>query len=90
MCGAVCRMDKIKIILILIAVILGSLAILATISFIYSAFQYLLLFGFLCLAGFIGIRLLIKKSPPQIDALDSQRESKKVEHTLEEYRRQLK
>ncbi len=84
------RMDKIKTILILLAVIIGSLAVLGTIGFIYSLLQYVLLIGVLCLAGYIGVRLLTNKRPKEIESSNPERQLKKAERTLEEYKRRLK
>ena len=83
-------MDKIKTILILIAIILGALAVLGAIGFLYSLVQYLLLAGVLGLAGYIGIKLLTHKSPRELDAPTPERHLQKVERTLEEYKRKLK
>ena len=83
-------MDKIKTILILIAVILGALGVLGMIGFLYSLLQSVLLLGVLGLAGYIGVRLLTNKSPRQIDSSGPERQLQKVERTLEEYKRKLK
>ena len=82
-------MDKIKPILILIAIILGGLGILATIGLLYSLIQLLMLVGVLGLAGYIGVRLLSNKSPREIDSAP-EHHLQKVERTLEEYKRKLK
>ena len=76
-------MDKLRTILALIAVILLALGALVVIGFFY----YVLLFGFICLAAVILVRLLIKPDPRQIDAPDPNRDRMKVKHTLEEYKR---
>jgi len=83
-------MDKIKTILILIAIILGSLAVMVTVGFIYSMLQFLLLAGVIGLAGYVGIRILSNKSPREIDSSGPERHLQKVERTLEEYKRKLK
>ena len=83
-------MDKIKTILILIAIILGAPAVLATIGFIYSMLQFLVVVGVLGLAGYIGVRLLTNKTPREIDSSGPERQMQKVERTLEEYKRRLK
>lgn len=83
-------MDKIKTILILIAIILGGLAVLATIGFIYSMLQFLLLVGVIGLAGYVGVRLLTNKSPRELDSSGPERHLQRVERTLEEYKRKLK
>ena len=83
-------MDKIKTILILIAIILGGLAVLGTIGLLYSLLQFLMLAGVLGLAGYVGVRLLTNKSPREIDSNGPERHMQKVERTLEEYKRKLK
>jgi 4-hydroxybenzoate polyprenyltransferase len=83
-------MDKLKTILTLVAVILLALVLLATIGFFYTALQYLFL---ICLAGLatvIAVRFWLKPHPRQIDSTDPGGELKKIERTLEEYRRKLK
>jgi uncharacterized membrane-anchored protein YhcB (DUF1043 family) len=82
-------MDKIKTILILIAIVLGALGILATIGLLYSLLQFVMLVGVLGLAGYVGVRLLTNKSPREIDSAP-ERHLQKVERTLEEYKRKLK
>lgn len=83
-------MDKIKTILILIAIILGGLIVLGAIGLVYSLFQYLLLFGILCLGGYVAVRLLTNKSPREIESSGPERQLRNVERTLEEYKRKLK
>jgi membrane protein implicated in regulation of membrane protease activity len=83
-------MDKIKTILILIAIIIGALAVLGTIGFLYSLLQFVLMVGVLGVAGYIGVRLLSSKSPRQIDSSSPEGQMQKVERTLEEYKRKLK
>jgi len=82
-------MDKLKTILILIAIVLGGLGALALIGLLYSMLQFLMLVGVLGLAGYIGVRLLTNKSPREIDSAP-ERDLQKVERTLEEYKRKLK
>jgi len=82
-------MDKIKTILILMAIVLGALGVLATIGLIYSMLQFLMLVGVIGLAGYVGVRLLTNKSPREIDSAP-ERHLRKVERTLEEYKRKLK
>lgn len=83
-------MDKIKTILIVIAVIFCSLGVLATIGFLYSLLQLVLLVGAVGIVGYIGVRLFSSKSPRQIEPSGPERQLKKVERTLEEYKRRLK
>jgi len=83
-------MDKIKIILITIAVILGSLGLLALVGLVASLIQSLFWIGILVLAGYIGLKLLVKDKPREADSLNAPKALKQVERTLEEYRRKLK
>lgn len=83
-------MDKIKTILILLGIIFGALAVFATIGFIYSLLQFLLLAGVIGLAGYIGVRLLTNKSPREIESPGPERQLQNVDRTLEEYKRKLK
>jgi predicted tellurium resistance membrane protein TerC len=83
-------MDKIKIILITIAVILGSLGLLALVGLVSALIQSLFWIGLLVLAGYIGVKLLVKDKPRETDSLDAPHGLKQVERTLEEYRRKLK
>ena len=80
-------MDKLKTILTLIAVILGALAVLAVIGFIYSLLGYILILGVVCLAGYIAFRFLRKPEEKQIAAPDPKRELEKVQRLLDEYKR---
>ena len=82
-------MDKIKIILITIAVILGSLGLLAVIGLVSSLIQSLFWIGILVLAGYVGMKLLVRDKPRETDSLNAPNALKQVERTLEEYRRKL-
>ena len=84
------RMDKIKIILITIAVVLGSLGLLALIGLISSLIQSLFWIGLICVAGYVGVKLLARDKPSEADSLNAPHSLKQVERTLEEYRRKLK
>ena len=83
-------MDKLKAILILLVVILGALGLLSLIGLVYTALGYILLFGVLCFIGYIGARLLLKGKSSKTDELESTRDLKKIDRTLEEYKRRLK
>ena len=78
------RMDKLKTILTLVAVISVALVALAVIGFVYAAFYYLLLFGVLCLGAVIAWRFLGKPAQPQID---TKNELKSAARILDEYKR---
>ena len=80
-------MDTLKTILTIVAIILGALGVLAVIGFIYSALFYLMIFGILCLGGLIAFRFLRGSDAEQIAPADPQKELKKVERLLNEYKR---
>ena len=80
-------MDKLKIILTLLAIILGALAVLAVVGFIYSLLGYILILGVLCLGGYIAFRLFGKSDEKQIVAPDPKKELAKVQRLLDEYKR---
>jgi len=83
-------MDKIKLILITIAVVLCSLGLLAVVGLVSALIQSLFWIGLLVLAGYIGVKLLVRDKPSETDSLNAPHALKQVEHTLEEYRRKLK
>ena len=83
-------MDKIKLILITIAVILCALGLLAVVGLVSALIQSLFWIGLLCVAGYIGVKLLVKDKSPETDSLNAPHALKQVERTLEEYRRKLK
>ena len=83
-------MNTIKIILITIAVILGSLGLLALVGLVSSLIQSLFWIGLLCLAGYIGVKLFVRSKPRETNSLTAPHDLKRVERTLEEYRRKLK
>ena len=86
----VLAMDKIKTILIVIVLIFAAIGIILTAGFLYSLLQLLLLVGVVGLAGYIGIRLLTRKRPREIEPSSRpERQLKQVDHTLEEYKRKL-
>jgi 4-hydroxybenzoate polyprenyltransferase len=80
-------MDKVKTILTLIAIILGALAVLAVVGFIYSLLGYILILGVVCLAGYTAFRFLSKPNEKQLAAPDPKRELEKVQRVLDEYKR---
>lgn len=80
-------MDKLKTILTLIAIILGALAVLAAISLVYTFLGYLLIFGVVCLGGYIAFKLLTKSDTKQISPPDPKKELQKVQRLLDEYKR---
>lgn len=93
-------MKKLKTILVLIGVALSALVAWMIFSLISAALVYLLLFGIFCLAAYVTIRFFISKSreneldtnqpSAQLPTTDAAAEMKKIERTLDEYRRQLK
>ena len=83
-------MDKIKLILITIAVILGALGLLALVGLISSLIQSLFWIGLFVLGGYVGVKLLVRDKPHETESLNAPHALKQVERTLEEYRRKLK
>jgi len=83
-------MDKIKLVLITIAVILCALGLLAVVGLVSALIQSLFWIGLLCVAGYIGVKLLVKDKPGETESLNAPHALKQVERTLEEYRRKLK
>jgi membrane protein implicated in regulation of membrane protease activity len=81
-------MNKLKTILILVAVILGMLVALVAIGFIYTAMNYLLLLGFVVVIVFAVLKY--RSSQPLLNKSDSQHELRQATRTLEEYKRRLK
>ena len=80
-------MDKLRTILTLIGIILGSLAVLAVIGFIYTAAGYIMILAVVCLGGYIAFRLFGTSDDKQISAPDPKRELEKVQRLLDEYKR---
>jgi uncharacterized membrane-anchored protein YhcB (DUF1043 family) len=80
-------MDKIKIILTTIAVILGLLGLLAAIGFIYSILFYGFILAVVCLGGYVAFRLFVKPEAKQLQAPNPQKELEKVQRLLDEYKR---
>ena len=80
-------MDKLKTILTLIAIILGALAVLAAIGFIYTFLGYILILGLVCLGGYIVFRFLTKSDSKQLSTPDPKKELERVQRLLDEYKR---
>jgi uncharacterized membrane-anchored protein YhcB (DUF1043 family) len=80
-------MDKIKIIFVIIAVILGSLGLFVAIGFIYSLLFYGLILAVVCLGGYVAFRLFAKPKTKQLQTPDPQRQLEKVQRLLDEYKR---
>lgn len=80
-------MDKIKTILMLIAVILGGLGLLAAIGLVYSLLNYILVFAVICLGGYIAVKLLVKPEPKELKTPDPRKELKTIQHLLDQYKK---
>ena len=83
-------MNKLKTILTLIGIILGALAVLAVIGFIYTVAGYIMILAVVCVGGYIAFRLFgasDDKHIKQISAPDPKRELEKVQRLLDEYKR---
>ena len=82
-------MDKLKTILVTVAVILGALAVLSAIGLIYTLLSYLAILGILGLGGYIAFKLLRGSKRDQLPENRSQQQLTKVERVLEEYKRRI-
>ena len=80
-------MDKLKTILTLIAVIVIAFAVLAGIGFLYSLLNYILILAVVCLGGLIAFRLISKPEAKQIQPPNPKREMAKVQHLLDQYKK---
>lgn len=80
-------MDKLKSILTLIGIILGALAVLAVIGFIYTAAGYIMILAVVCLGGYVAFRLFGASGDKQISVADPKTELEKVQRLLDEYKR---
>jgi hypothetical protein len=80
-------MDKIKTILIIIAVIIGGLGVLAAIGLIYSLLNYLLVFAVLGVGGYIALKLFAQPDPKEIKPPEPRKELKSIQRLLDEYKK---
>lgn len=80
-------MSNVKTILIIIAVVLGTVLALAAIGMIITALQYLFWLGVLCLAAVVAVKLFKKSDSPQLESKNHIKELKNAERSLEEYKR---
>lgn len=80
-------MDKIKIILIVIAVIIGGLGVLAAIGLIYTFLNYILVFAVIGLGGYIALKLWAKPEPKEITPPDPRKELKNIQRLLDQYKK---
>ena len=81
------RVDKLKTILTLVGIILGALAVLAVVGFIYTAAGYVMILAVVSLGGYIAFRLVGASGDKQVSAPDPKRELDKVQRLLDEYKR---
>jgi Cu/Ag efflux pump CusA len=84
-------MDKLKTILIIIAVIVGGLGVLSLVGIIYSILSSVAIIALVGLAGYVGFRVLTRSQTApereQLRAPDPKKELQKVQRLLEEYKR---
>jgi hypothetical protein len=82
-------MDKLKMVLIIIAVIVGGLGVLSLVGIIYSILSSVAIIAIVCLAGYVGFRVLTRSpsEPEQLHAPDPKKELQKVQRLLDEYKR---
>jgi hypothetical protein len=80
-------MDKIKLILIVVAVIIGGLGVLAAIGLVYSLMNYIIVFGVIALGVYIAVKLGAKPEPKEIKPPDSRKELKNIQRLLDQYKK---
>jgi len=84
-------MDKLKTILIIIAVIVGGLGVLSLVGIIYSILSSVAIIALVGLAGYVGFRVLTRSQAApereQLRAPDPKKELQQVQRLLEEYKR---
>jgi hypothetical protein len=80
-------MDKLKTILIIIAVIVGGLGVLSLVGLIYSLLSSIAIIAVVGLAGYVAFRVLTGREPEQLRAPDPRKELQKVERILEQYKK---
>ena len=80
-------MDKIKIILTIIVVILASLGLFVAIGFIYSLVFYAFVLAVVGLGAYVAFRLFTKPEEKQLQLPDPQKQIEKVQRLLDEYKK---
>lgn len=89
-------MDKIKIILTIVVVLLASLGLFVAIGFLYSLVFYVFVLGVIGVGGYVAFKLFTggAKEQSQLQQLDSKlkeldpkKELQKVQRLLDEYKR---
>jgi membrane protein implicated in regulation of membrane protease activity len=82
-------MDKLKLILILIGLVLMTVGALAVIGLFYTALQFLFFLGIVVLGVAVVVRLFKKPVQREIESPKDEVDLGKVDRTLEEYKRKL-
>ena len=89
-------MDKIKIILTIVVVLLASLGLFVAIGFLYSLVFYVFVLAVIGLGGYVAFKLLaggskeqsqMKQIDSKLKELDPKKELQKVQRLLDEYKR---
>jgi hypothetical protein len=81
-------MDKIKMILMAIVLVLAVIGGLMVFGLVAAIVQYLFFFGILVLAGWVAFKVLKKRSDaPQLQAKDSEWELENAARVIEEMKR---
>jgi|GEM_PF-2518347 len=80
-------MDKIKLILTIIVVILASLGLFVAIGLIYSLVFYAFVIAVVGLGGYVALKLFFgKPEEKQLQAPDPKKQLEKVQRLLDEYK----
>lgn len=80
-------MDKIKLILAVIVVILAALGLFVAVGFIYSLVFYAFVLAVVGLAGYVAFKILTRPEEKQLRAPDPQKQLDKVQRLLDEYKK---
>jgi len=80
-------MNNVKNILIIIAFILGAIAVLSLVGMVITAIQYLFWLGMICIAAVVAVKLFKRTDAPQLERKAYTQELKSAERALQEYKR---
>ena len=82
-------MDKIKIILTIVVLILASLGLFVAVGFLYSLVFYAFVIAVVGVGGYVAFKFLTSKpeEKQQLKALDPKKELQKVQRLLDEYKK---
>ena len=80
-------MDKIKIILTIIVVILASLGLFVAIGFLYSLVFYIFVLAVVGVGGYVAFKLFAKPKEKQLQPPDPRKQIENVQRLLDEHKK---